>query len=183
MDIMKSFLFSKSFRIFLVVCFCQLILEEPLLSAERQVSTLNIRVTHSTSKVKILYDLVGEAEKYSRVELVMLKKSDPQFRYLPQRVTGDIGNSITIGTNHTLEWDAKEEFPAGLAYDDIYFSLNTAEDTGTSISPWIWIAGVAVVGIIIYFLVKKPKTESSGDFLSLLVDPKLKKLYFFFIFS
>ena len=161
---MKILFQSKLIRFIVLFCFIHLTLNETSRAAEQLPAIQNVHHVQTNTKFVVTYDLAGAVEKSYNVELVMLRKGDASFQYVPKHVSGDIGESIQPGMHHSLEWESKNEFPNGVTYDDVYFSLKATEDTSSSISPWIWIGGAVVVGVVIYLIAKKPKTTTPGEF-------------------
>ncbi len=160
---MHVFLRSKVFHWFLILCFSQLVLMEPLYAVEEQVTAINVNHSVTGSDVRITYDLQGKPDEYASLTLVMLKHNDAGFRYFPKDVSGDIG-TVQAGGQKTVTWDLRSEFPAGLASEDIYFSLQSTNEEENSVGPWLWIGVVVVIGVVVYFLVKKSQDEGSKDF-------------------
>lgn len=116
----------------------------------------DVRFTVSGMTVVVEYDLKGDpATKYA-VSLVLRKRSDPSFRYLPQTLSGDVGLGRYAGNDRRIEWDVSREFPQGLQGTGYYFVVN-AEEVGsnhsTGILGWIGAGAVAVAAVVTYAIV------------------------------
>ncbi|HEY6950800.1 MAG TPA: hypothetical protein VI758_00250 [Bacteroidota bacterium] len=108
------------------------------------------------------------AERDIRVTVILRKESDPQFRYRPKRVTGDVGIVHSGGKDKRIVWDIAREFPDGIDGNDFYFIVEAEfASQGTSAMWWIGGGAAAVAGGIAAFLLSsgtKPNSQSPGSY-------------------
>lgn len=117
----------------------------------------NVRFTVSGLQVTVTYDLHGVRNAKYDVTLVLRKKNDPSFRYLPKVLTGDVGLGRYAGTDRSIVWNMNKEFPRGLRGDDFYFVVKASEvEPGpqTSILTWIGAGAAIVVAAVTYVIVE-----------------------------
>ncbi|MBI5214486.1 MAG: hypothetical protein HY960_01900 [Ignavibacteriae bacterium] len=161
---MKLFYHSKSFRLFLLVCFLKLIFTDESAASTNQANVSNVRFEQMNDRIIINYDLSGETTKEYHVLFSLKKKSDPDFAFVPEHLTGSIGDGIACGENLSVEWNVNDDFPEGLNGGDYYFVGYASEEEETSISPWIWIGAALIVGGIVFLLVNKSKEDTPNEF-------------------
>jgi hypothetical protein len=127
-----------------------------------------IRNVHTVSlpdQVVIHYDLIALADTVYTVRVVLKKKSDPAYSFIPVNVRGDVGDSVAAGVDRTIEWEVKGEVPEGLDDPDLYIDVEIVrEGAGSSSSKIWWIVGGAVVGggVALLLLLKSGSTTSGG---------------------
>ena len=100
----------------------------------------DIRVARDSSRITIVYNLVGENDEKYAVAVTMKRKSRPGVNYTPRNLSGDVGDEVVAGKDRHIVWEFASEFPRGLAPGDIYFSVD-AEKGSSGISPLVWIGG------------------------------------------
>jgi hypothetical protein len=161
---MKLFLHSKIFRLFLIVVFLKLVLTNESSAVTNQPNVNNIRFEQVNDRIIITYDLSGIPEQRYDVTLMLQKKNDPAFHFVPKSISGKIGNELVCGENLQAEWKYAEEFPDGIQNGEYYFVGYASEEQETSISPWIWIGAALIVGGIVFLLANKAKDETPGEF-------------------
>ncbi|MBI3193618.1 MAG: hypothetical protein HYZ34_04000 [Ignavibacteriae bacterium] len=161
---MRVFLKSTSFRLFLIVCFFNLMLSTESSAENNHASVSNIRFEQLDERVIITYDLSGNSSNRYDVSILLKKKSDPSFGFEPKLLTGNIGGGIACGENLAVVWSNDEEIPDDLRNGDYYFVGYASEVEESSISPWIWIGAVLIVGGIVYLIVSKSKEETPNEF-------------------
>lgn len=108
-------------------------------------------------RVVIHYNLIGKPDAKYNVSLLLLKRSDPAFRYSPRELTGDIGLGEYAGTGRQIVWNMKNEFPQGLQGNDFYFVVNAKEvpvtHSSTSLLTWIGTGAAIVAAAVTYVIV------------------------------
>ncbi len=115
-----------------------------------------VRFAISGLRVVVHYNLLGTPGARYDVSLLLLRRSDPAFRYSPIVLTGDIGIGKYAGTDRQIVWNMKNEFPQGLPGNDFYFVVKAEEleekQSSTSILTWIG-AGAAVVAAAVTYVI------------------------------
>lgn len=91
----------------------------------------------------------NEAEDASqqefKISLALRRDSDELFRYVPRRVSGDIGTVRGAGKNKKILWDMGKEFQEGLNGSDFYFEVRSALIVQEDMTMW-WVGGAAILG-------------------------------------
>ncbi len=124
----------------------------------------NVRASKQGPQVTILYSLGGEPGRSYTVTVTLKREQDESFAYSPKKVTGDVGEDVTPGTNKKMVWDLSDEYPTGLAGSDFYFVVDAeGQKTGGGISPLVWIGGAAAVGGAAAILLLSKKSSGSGS--------------------
>lgn len=142
----------------------------------------NVRFEVQPEQIIILYDLAGRnsndqllagdvsAEPRStryRVSLILRRESNPEFRYVPKYVSGDVGRFVSEGKNRTIRWNVLQEFPQGLEGSDFYFEVILEPlETKPNYLTWVIASGAAVLGgtALYFFLSKDIAPPPSGSF-------------------
>jgi hypothetical protein len=96
--------------------------------------------------------------------VTLKNRSDPSFSYVPDSVTGDVGEGRFVGRGRQVVWDFSTEFPAGLKFDSYYFLVD-AERVSGGIPTIVWIGGAVLVagGATAYFLLSKKEATQQVD--------------------
>ena len=71
----------------------------------------NVRFLIEDGKVAIYYDIKGEEGEEYDITLYLLNEDDPDYRYEPELITGDIGEVKYFGLDKKIVWDVQKEFP------------------------------------------------------------------------
>jgi hypothetical protein len=106
-------------------------------------------------EIIIDYDVVGEPDDEYNVALVLLRRSDKEFRFTPRLVKGNIGKGQTAGTNKQIRWSYRSDLLTELHGDDYFFEI-TIEKLRPF--PWVMVATGAALGGLLTFLL-----TSSGE--------------------
>jgi hypothetical protein len=127
---------------------------------------VNVRTQVTDQTVYIYYSLIGSPERTYTISLVLRKRSNPDFKYIPKTPTGDYGPNVFVGTDWRAAWTFTREFPEGLDFKEYYFDV-LAEATGgneekAGISTTWLVAGGAVVagGLVGLLLMNKSATPT-----------------------
>lgn len=123
-----------------------------------------VRFAVSGLQVTIRYDLRGDRNEKYKVSLVLRRRSDPSFRYLPKELSGDIGLGRYAGTDRKIVWNMRNEFPQGLQGNDFYFVVNANEverKRSAGILTWIGAGAVAVAAVVTYLMVMHSGSPTS----------------------
>jgi hypothetical protein len=132
--------------------------------AADEIRVENVRFEVVGTKVIISYDLVGAADTDCRVLIALKSRSDPSFSYVPDSVTGDVGEGKFVGGDRQVVWDFSREFPGGLKFEGYYFHVD-AERVSGGIGTIVWLGGAALVagGAAAYLLLSKKETAQPVD--------------------
>jgi hypothetical protein len=129
-----------------------------------EISVDNVRFKVVGTKVIISYDLIGPADANCKVLVTLKNRSAPSFSYVPDSVTGDVGEGRFVGRGRQVIWDFSTEFPGGLTFEDYYFQVD-AERVSGGIGAIVWIGGAVLVagGATAYFLLSKKEAVEPVD--------------------
>jgi hypothetical protein len=104
----------------------------------------------------------GDPDSDYEVSIVLLKRGDVTFKYIPEVLEGDIGEGKFAGKKNTIRWlytSTEEELLSG--GEDYYFKVNADKVTGST--TWYYYAGGAVIAGIIALLIIDGETETIAD--------------------
>jgi hypothetical protein len=123
-------------------CFLAIIvLVLDLLSQDVMVNNINFII--NDQQVEIRYDLDGDQESKYKVDLVMKKKSSPDFCKVPRTISGDVGKGKWSGNNRIIFWDFVKEFQFEGDIDDYYFEVTARK---IWLTPKVYLcAGAAII--------------------------------------
>ena len=100
----------------------------------------------------ISYDLVGDSLAVYNVGVSLLRTGDPEFKVVPARAYGDIGEGRFAGLGRSIRWPIQEDL-GGLPEGDDFVVEVTVDEPDTL--PWfLVVVGVAVGGATIYSFVQ-----------------------------
>jgi hypothetical protein len=124
-------------------------------------------VSHSVSNEDIIitYDLNGTTEQFYEVKLILRRSNHSNFRYVPQALTGDVGEGYFAGTGKKIIWKIEKDFPSGLPGDDYYFEVMVKEISSSSnIFTWVG-AGIAAAAaaVITYIVINSSSSSDEGN--------------------
>lgn len=124
------------------------------------------------SNVVIHYDLGGPRNKAYRVTVLLRRKGDPGFKFMPTDVSGDVGKGDFAGTDRRVVWHMFKEIPDGLYGSDYYFEVTATllGGGGGGISWLYYVGGAIVVGGAAAAVIYKSKSPSNNGS-SLLPQP------------
>jgi hypothetical protein len=155
--------FLKRTRVFRALLALLMLCDISTLSALADESRVKVTKTEFVGEtVYLFYDLTGPPEQLYSVTLIVKKRSNPSYQYVPKYLTGDLGSSMFSGTGWRIAWNFTREFPGGVDQNDIYFIVDAkasgevASSRGIS-STVLWVAGGAVVvgGVVALLLLNK----------------------------
>jgi hypothetical protein len=100
----------------------------------------------------ISYDLIGDSLAVYTVSVSLLRTGDPEFRVVPVRAYGALGEGKFAGLGRSIRWRIQEELGELPEGDDFVVEVSVEEpDT----LPWfLVVVGVAVGGATIYSFVQ-----------------------------
>jgi hypothetical protein len=105
---------------FLLINLC--FLSAILISRSQSIQTLNVNFRLIDDKIEIFYDL-PENQDSIFIEVVFLKESNPEFKYYPKFIEGNIGLGIYSGMKNIVTWYYKKEPPYLFTGDGFYFEI------------------------------------------------------------
>mgnify|MGYP006957774591 CR=1 FL=1 len=156
----------KRFRTLCYVQVTILLLETSFISAARageDVSVRNVRFEMSGQLINVFYDLQGpEGEDYI-IKLLLKRKQDPSFQYLPRSLTGDVGQGRFAGNKRQITWDIQKEFQEGLEGSDFYFVVEVEMISSRTSVLWYIGGGAAIIaGAAALLLGKQAETGTAA---------------------
>ncbi len=95
--------------------------------ARRYAKVTDVRFGLEGGEVHVSYNLLGEPGKTYRVGLELRKRGDPNFRFFPKAVRGDVGVGKFAGPDRRIVWAINRDFPGGLRGADFYFVVKADE--------------------------------------------------------
>jgi hypothetical protein len=103
--------------------------------------------------IVITYELAVSLDKTYDIHVVLRRRGDRNFWFVPEATEGDVGRLKYTGGWRWIRWDYKKDFGDGFIGEDYYFQINATEiPDGGGISWWVYAVGgaaVAVVGAIL----------------------------------
>ena len=87
--------------------------------SQQAIAPSNVHWRIIGKKIEIFYDLPHNKDSLE-VKVIFLKKSNPQFGYVPRVVSGSIGKGVFSGKSRKIVWQIKNE-PASLFTGDGYY--------------------------------------------------------------
>jgi hypothetical protein len=126
------------------------------------ISARNIKIATTSDQVTISYDINNSTRHTLQVSVLMKKKNDNSFRYVPKYLSGDVGEGIFHGRGRKIIWDTQKERLPLFNMDDYFFEI-TVKTIPTKDYNWLWIgAGAAVVaGGVLYFILSDDGSSNS----------------------
>lgn len=113
----------------------------------QSVDVSNVSFALQDSNVVIHYDLAGPRNKAYKVTVLLRRKGDPGFKFMPADVSGDVGKGDFAGTDRRVVWHMFKEIPDGLYGNDYYFEVTaTLIGGGGGISWLYYVSGAIVAG-------------------------------------
>lgn len=94
----------------------------PFFGVTQSVAVSNIHFRIIDDKIEVFYDLPINPDSVI-VKLVFRKETDPQFKYAPKFVKGDIGEGIYAGPNKKIVWNYLKEPDYVFTGSGFYFDL------------------------------------------------------------
>ncbi|MFH0991059.1 MAG: hypothetical protein V1799_13705 [bacterium] len=142
---------------------CGVILFESLMItkgwAGEDIVVKNIRFEFTGNKVLIHYDVIGPAGQQYNIKVLLKRRKNPRFEFVPKAISGDVGEGRSGGYGKQIVWEIERDFPNGLDGDDFYFRIEAEVITAGSSLLYYLGGGAVVVGTAAYFLLMK-KTDS-----------------------
>jgi hypothetical protein len=144
----------------LIIIACFLVSIDFLLAQTQTVDTTNIsarniKIETTGNQVTINYDINNSRRQTLQVSVLMKKKDDNSFRYIPRYLSGDIGEGIFHGRGRKIIWDTQKERLPLFNMDDYFFEITVKIIPTKDYNKWLWIgAGAAVVvgGTVLYLI-------------------------------
>jgi hypothetical protein len=96
--------------------------------------------------IHISYTLTPSSTDDFEISILLKRTNDGSFNYLPENLSGDIGEGQFSGINRVIIWNVSETEMAMFDGDDFYFEVfaNKLETSGGI--PWYYFVGTAAVG-------------------------------------
>jgi hypothetical protein len=154
----RNILYKRIIYILIVLMLFEWIFLPSAVAGEESVVIQNIHFDQSGNIVTIYYDLNGPVDKSYKVTIKLKSEDYKSFEYLPQNVTGDIGEGNFVGINRKIVWNLIPESPPISAQYKFYFEVK-AEMLSSPISPYLWVGGAVVLGGIAALLFSGGSSE------------------------
>jgi hypothetical protein len=155
MIIQRCLRYSRPPAAALLSAFVLMVAPLPLLASEeaaQEPRVTNVDWLMDGEQMVVSYDLVGEAATSYTVSFALRRSADPDFRLVPARAFGDIGEGVTAGSGKMIQWRIQDEL-GQLPEGENFFVELTVEEA--DVLPWfLVVVGVAVGGATIYSLVQ-----------------------------
>ncbi len=124
----------------------------------------NVNYTVSNGKVFVSYNLPGNSSQLYKVSLTLRKANDKNFVYIPQTVSGDIGEGRFAGSNKSIIWKIVNDFPNGISGEDFYFVVQAEKvEEGSNMLMWAGIGIAAVAAAVTYIIVGTSKGTNNSN--------------------
>ena len=127
----------------------------PLLASDvpvRQLRVKNVDWVLDGKEMVISYDLVGDPNKVYLVDVALCRVGDPDFRIVPVRASGDLGEGMFAGAGRSVRWEIQQDLGGLPEGDD--FVVEVRVDEADELPWFLVVVGVAVGGATIYSLVQ-----------------------------
>ncbi len=157
--------FSRRFRPICMLLAAVLVLEAAPISvarAEDEVVVRNVRFESSGQVIVILYDLQGPTESKFAVKLLLKRRSDPAFEFVPASLSGDIGEGRFAGTDRRIVWEMQKDSPGGFEGTDYYFVVEANLVSSRTSILW-YIGGGAAVAVGAAAVILLKGTQNGGS--------------------
>jgi hypothetical protein len=115
------------------------------MAGDEKVIIQNIHFDQTGNTVTIYYDLTGPVDQKYRVSIKLKSEDYKSFEYVPQNVSGDIGEGTFVGTNRKIVWNLLPESPPITSQYKFYFEVK-AELLSPPINPYFWVGGAVILG-------------------------------------
>lgn len=154
---------SRGLRLLMLALFLQLVIP---VSVPGQIEGVvrKVRLEVFRDRAYVDFELPGSASDRYTVTVTLLREGNPDFRYVPQNVTGDVGPGIRGGGARRIVWKYLGEYTEGLGGEGYYVDIvavPTKPEGG--ISPLILVAaGVAVVGGLVALVLSQGGNGNDG---------------------
>ena len=120
----------------------------------------NVSFTKEDNDVIINYNLRGSIGKEYNVVLLLKKVSDPNYQYVPQKVSGDVGTIQYSRSTKQIIWEITNELPGGLHGNDFYFVVEAQEiSDNTGFLSLVGIGVAVVAAVVTYIIIAKQKPQ------------------------
>lgn len=121
----------------------------------------NLTFVQQGSFVRIQYDLDGEKSEYT-IALSISFNGGLSFTYVPEFVTGQVGEDVSPGKRKTIVWNLSKEFPEGLQSDQIAFEVSALSQSGGRGLLYTIVGGIIAGGGATAALLLKGATSTSS---------------------
>jgi len=129
----------------------------------------NVMYQQDGDNLIIYYDLDGETQKEYNVELFVRGIDDPTIEYIPQNISGDIGEGKFVGIRRVILWDVGKDFPGGLEDEQYSIELRVEEESGGL--AWYYYVGAGVLAAVAAVLLNPPGNGDDTPTPTTLIDP------------
>ncbi|MEW6511418.1 MAG: hypothetical protein AB1428_10705 [Bacteroidota bacterium] len=128
-------------------------------------TTKNVSFRVTGQVVEIYYDLIAPAEQVYNVTVILKRRFEKTYSYVPVATSGDVGPAVIPGENRRITWKLTDEFPNGLPGEDCFFVIEAQPGAPVSggISSIVWIVGgAAVLGGVLTAVLLSSKGNGGG---------------------
>jgi hypothetical protein len=109
-------------------------------------SISNVSFEVSGEDIHISYTLTPSSTDDFEISILLKRINDGSFNYLPQSLSGDIGEGQFSGINRVIIWEVSETEMSMLDGDDFYFEVFANKLKKSEGIPWYYFVGTAAVG-------------------------------------
>lgn len=131
--------YNYSFKIFLSLLF---FLCGNLFS--QQVSDVSFELVGQN--IHIYYTLTPISQEEYEITSILKRTTDATFSYIPDNISGDIGEGKFSGIKRKIVWNVSEDEMALFDGDDFYFEIIANKIQTSGGIPWYYYIGTAAVG-------------------------------------
>jgi hypothetical protein len=123
----------------------------------------NVQWSIKNEAIIITYDLIGDPEEKYDVRIIMKRENDPSYTATPVTTEGDIGAGFFAGTNRSIRWYFRRDYPQGFQGEGYYFEVRVTNITPKSTWLYYVIGGTAVAAGLIALIVSGSQSNSKGS--------------------
>ena len=129
----------------------------------QELAVKNVRFEDQGETLVVRYDLDGLVGKNYEVTLLLSDDGGDTFSIRPMTIYGDVGKNVKPGTDKSITWHLKQDYPQGLSGERFAFAVDAELQKGGG--KWsYYVLGSGVVGGVVYFLTKgKEETTPTGS--------------------
>lgn len=128
----------------------------------QEVSVKNVTFNLQNNAIHLIYDLIGSSNSKYNISIQLLRKSDSTFSFVPEQVSGDIGDGIRPGIKRKIVWDIQNELKVKLKGNDYFFKIN-AEYVEESSSWYYYLGGALATGAITWVIIPPKEEKKIAD--------------------
>lgn len=133
----------KLITFFIVLIFPAILLLTNNIEAQ-QISDVSFELIEE--EIYIYYTLAAASGEEYETSAVLKRLNDASFSYVPEELSGDIGEGQYAGIDKTIIWDVSEEEFGMFDGEDFYFEIMAEKVPDSGGIPWYYYVGTAVIG-------------------------------------